>query len=320
MKTAIGIDIGVTKISMVLGTPQGRILLQRRIPTRTGSETLACIEELKKNVSEFIAEARRKKHNLLGIGVGMPGAVDTRAGKVPRSPHLGGWKGLPLRRILEKHSRLPVVVANDANAAAVAEKFFGQGRNLENFVYMTVSTGIGGGIYTAGRLLEGANYVAGEVGHMIIVPEGDLCRCGNAGCLEAYSSGTAIARYAESQVRKGKRTILSERMAREGRLSAQDVGEAARKKDAVALKAYEKAGYYLGIGIANILNILNPQKVILGGGVWRSAPARFHRFMMQSCRHHAWPEAFSRVEIVRSKLRGSVGDLGALALVFEHQG
>lgn len=320
MKTAIGIDIGGTKISMVLGTSAGRILSQRRISTRTGNETKLCIEELKKNLSELMSEARRRKTILLGIGVGIPGAVDTRTGKVPRSPHLGGWKGMPLRGILEKHSRLPVVVANDANAAAVAEKIFGQGKNLDNFVYMTVSTGIGGGIYTGGHLLEGANYVAGEVGHMIIVPEGELCRCGNQGCLEAYSSGTAIARYAESQVRKGKRTILSDRMAREGRLSAKDVGEAARKKDTVALKAYEKAGYYLGIGIANILNILNPKKVILGGGVWQSAPARFHRFMMQSCRHHAWPEAFAKVEIVRSRLRGTVGDLGALALVFEHHG
>ena len=315
--TILGIDIGGTKISLALGNAQGKILAQRRLDTLTGASTSACLGQLQEAVKSLAAEARKKRHRVSGIGIGVPGPVDSRSGKVPRSPHLAGWKGVPLKRLLEKASGVPVIMANDANAAAVAERIFGQGKGCESFVYMTVSTGIGGGIYTGGSLLEGVNFVAGEIGHMIIVPEGNLCRCGNRGCLEAYSSGTAIAQYAESQVRKGKRTVLSDRMARQGRLSAKDVGEAAQKKDGVALKAYEKAGYYLGIGIANILNILNPEKVILGGGVWQSAPVRFHRFMMQSCRHHAWPEAFEKVKIVRSKIKGSVGDLGALALVFE---
>ncbi|HTL46482.1 MAG TPA: ROK family protein [Verrucomicrobiae bacterium] len=317
MKTAIGIDIGGTKISMVLGTPSGKILVHRRIPTRTGAETKACIAELKAAIREILHTAKAKKYKVLGIGIGAPGAVDSRTGIVPRSPHLKGWKGLPLARLLEKEFSLPVLMANDANAAAVAEKIFGQAKGCQHFIYMTVSTGIGGGIYTFGKLLEGANYVAGEIGHMIIVPDGNLCSCGNEGCLEAYSSGTAIARHAESQVRKGKRTILAARMDKQGFLTGRDVGEAATKRDSVAVKSFEKAGYYLGIGIANLLNIINPEKVILGGGVWASAPRRFEQIMMQSCRHHAWPEAVKKVKIVRSKLKGSVGDLGALALVFE---
>lgn len=317
MKTAIGIDIGGTKISMVLGTPEGRILARRRIATRTGDETSLCIQELIESIASLMTFAAARKLRVLGVGVGIPGAVDSVKGVVPRSPHLKGWKGLKLAEILKKKFRVPVFLANDANAAAVAEKIFGQARKCRDFIYMTVSTGIGGGIVVDGKLLEGATFVAGEIGHMTLVPEGNPCKCGNAGCLEAYASGTAIAKEAKAQILSGKRSMLMKNLELEGRFSAKDVGDAASRGDAVALKAYEKAGYYLGIGIANLLNILNPEMILLGGGVWKSAPPEFQKAMVKSCRTHAWPEALKKVRIKKSKLKGSVGDLGALALVFE---
>lgn len=317
MKTAIGIDIGGTKISFVLGTPEGKILARRKIPTRTGDETRACVREMTAVIRELSEWAGRRKFSVLAIGVGIPGAVDSIQGAVPRSPHLKGWKGLKLARILNEEFRVPVFLANDANAAAVAEKVFGQARKCRNFVYMTVSTGIGGGIVVEGRLLEGASFVAGEIGHMTIVPRGNLCKCGNAGCLEAYASGTAIGRAAESLIAQGKKSSLAKILKEQGRVTAQDAGLAAIGGDSLSIQVYQDAGFYLGLGIANLLNILNPELILLGGGVWKSAPPQFRKAMMKSCREHAWPEAMKKVRIKRSKLKGSIGDLGALALAFE---
>lgn len=317
MKTAIGIDIGGTKISLVLGTPEGKILARRKIATRTGEETRACIRELTAVIRDLFKYGAARGHKVSGIGVGIPGAVDSIKGVVPRSPHLKGWKGLKLGAFLRDEFRVPVFLANDANAAAVAEKVFGQARKCRDFVYMTVSTGIGGGLVVHGQLLEGASFVAGEIGHMTVVPEGNACKCGNSGCLEAYASGTAIGRAAQELILKGKRSSLSKLLDLEGRLTAKDVGLAAREGDALSIKVYEDAGYYLGIGLANLLNILNPEMILLGGGVWKSAPAQFQKAMMKSCRRYAWPEAVKKVRIKKSKLKGSIGDLGALALAFE---
>ena len=305
MKYAIGIDIGGTKISLVLGTEKGKILARREIPTCTGTKTKACIQELTANLRALILHSGISPKKILGVGVGCPGAVNSKKGTLPRSPNLPGWTGLPLKRILAKASGLPVFLANDANASALGESFWGAGKNSRNFIYITVSTGIGGGIMINGQLYEGSGYVAGEIGHMSMVPEGRKCHCGQKGCLEAYASGTAIAGY----YREIKKKKVS---------GAKEGGMAARGGDKSAIESYKKAGYYLGIGIANLLNVLNPEKVVIGGGVLKSAHKIFWATMMKSARQHAWPEAFRTVRIVRSQLKGHVGDLGALALVFKN--
>lgn len=316
MKTAIGIDVGGTKISIVIGNTRGRILSRREIPTRVNSEAGDCVKEITANLEEMLRETSLKRSRILGVGVGIPGAVNRIKGVVPRSPHLPGWKNIPLKRIFKRKFSLPVIMANDANAAAVGEKFFGLGKKCEHFIYVTVSTGVGGGIIVHGRLLEGASWVGGEIGHMTIVPNGNQCNCGNYGCLEAYASGTAIAKDAVRRIRKGEKSSLARVLKENGSLSARDVGAAAKARDRLALDVYEQAGYYLGIGIANLLNILNPEVVSLGGGVWKSAPAILRQSMLKSCKAHAWPEAFNQVHIGQSRLKHRVGDLGALALVF----
>ncbi len=310
MKKAIGIDIGGTKISIVTGTDHGKILSQKIIPTLTGAQTARCIE----NMAEEIDRLRRQTAGRIqGIGVGVPGPVDSARGVVPKSPHLKGWEGLPLRKILQKKTGLPIFMNNDANAAAIGEKVFGQGRKKSNFIYVTVSTGIGSGMVLNGKLFEGESFVAGEVGHMTIVPGGASCKCGKKGCLEAYGSGTAIARMARETYSK---EALKKLTGGEP-VSAKILGAAVKKGDKTALGVYRCAGSYLGIGLANILNILNPEMIILGGGVWNSSPKAFWDSMMKSCKREAWPQAFKAVKIVRSNLGGHAGDLGALALVFE---
>lgn len=314
MKKAIGIDIGGTKISVVAGDERGRIFAQKVVPTFKGVHVGKGIAALAAEIQMLRQKSGAK---IEGIGVGIPGPVDTQKGIVPRSPHLEGWEGLPLRDILRKVLKVPVLMGNDANAAALGEKNFGQGRGKSDFIYMTVSTGIGSGVILNGKLFEGVSFVAGEVGHMKIVPEGAPCKCGRFGCLEAYASGTAIARMGEEAFLKRKKKAVLKKLAGGKPVTAQTFGLAARAGDKISLEVYRQAGFYLGIGVANLLNLFNPELIILGGGVWKSAPGEFWKEMMKTCKWNAWPQAFGAVEIVKSKLGGHSGDLGALALGFE---
>jgi len=306
MKYAIGIDIGGTKISLVLGTEKGKILARREVLTRTGSGTSACVKELISNLRALMLQSCVPPQKILGIGVGCPGAVDAAKGVLPRSPNLPGWARLPLRRLLQKATGLPVFLANDANAAALGEQFFGAGKRAQHLVYVTVSTGVGGGIIVDGKLYAGAGSVAGEIGHVSIVPEGKKCACGKRGCLEAYASGTAIAEY----YREAKKKKVS---------GAKEVGLAFRLGDRAAAASYRKAAYYLGIGLANLMNVLNPEVIVIGGGVLKSAPRDYWKAVIRSAKQHAWPEAFRTTRIVKSTILGRSGELGILALVFKDQ-
>ena len=313
---AIGIDIGGTKISIVIGTSSGKILARKEIPTLTGKKTKDCVSNIIATVKELISKTKIKKKEIIGIGVGIPGPVDSRKGIIPRSPNLAGWKGIPLSKKLFKNFGLPVRMANDANAAALGESFFGAGKNSKSFVYITVSTGMGAGIVIDGKLLEGAGFVAGEIGHTHLIFNGISCSCGKKGCFEAYGSGTAIANHVKKEMKKRK-TLVSSLVSPKENFNARVVGVAAKKNDKLSIESYKKAGFHLGLGIANLLNTLNPEKIIIGGGVLKSAPKIFWTEIIKSCRKHAWPEAFKTTKIVPSKLKGQVADLGTLALAFE---
>lgn len=304
MKYAIGIDIGGTKISVTLGNPKGTILVRKKILTRIHAESKACLQEVIQAVQSIFREFKLAPKNILGIGIGAPGAVSSRTGILPRSPNLAGWEGIPIVRILKKKFKLPVYIANDANAAALGELVFGAGKKMKDLIYITVSTGIGGGLILNGQLYEGAGSVAGEIGHMSVVPEGHPCKCGRRGCLEVYASGTAIARfYNETQ---------KEKVA-----GAKEVGLAAALGDSVAVQSYQKAAYYLGIGLANLMNILNPEVIVIGGGVLKSSLPAYWKALLKSTKEHAWPEAYRTTKVLQSPLLGHSGDLGALALVFK---
>lgn len=314
MKYALGVDVGGTKISVTLGSSRGKILARKIFPVRTGRQARQSIKEITETLG-LLAAKKPKGVRLLGIGVGIPGPMDPARGIVERSPHLRGWEGFPLKAHLERKLRLPVRIANDANAAALGEKIFGQSPRVKDLIYLTVSTGIGGGIISEGRLLWGASSGAGEVGHTIIVPEGERCGCGHRGCLEAYASGTAIASYVRAQIRKGRKTRLRQIAGRTGGITAETAALAAAQKDRLALEAFRRAGYYLGIGLANLINLFNPEVISLGGSVMKSARFLWPA-MRQSVRCHAWPSLYKGCRIVKTRLGGRVGDLGALALVF----
>ncbi len=318
-KYGIGMDIGGTKISMILGTARGRILVRRQIPTLKNEKRSACLKNMVFNLNEMLLETGISQKEVAGIGIGIPGAVDSARGTVPRSPNLQGWAGFPLRRYLAKYFKMPVAMTNDANAAVMGEKIFGAGRRAKHLIYMTVSTGVGGGLVVNGCLVEGANFVGGEVGHMVIQAGGNLCNCGQRGCLEAHASGTAISRFVENEIRRGKGTRLVARLGKKRNIEARAIGDAARAGEPLALEAWRQSGFYLGVGIGSLLNILNPELVILGGGVFKSAPAIHWQSMLKSVRQHAWPDAVRAVKLVRTTLGDDVGNLGALALVFAPQ-
>lgn len=314
MKYALGVDIGGTKTSITLGNSLGKILAKKILSTLTGRRTLEGIKQMIDGLLCLKADFPVDR-KIQGVGVGVPGPMNPKTGRVERSPHLGGWEGFPLRSFLEKRLKLPVLITNDANAAALGEKVFGEGRNAKNFVYLTISTGIGGGIVLDGKLLAGSSFGAGEIGHTIVVPGGVRCGCGHRGCLEAYASGTAIAAFVRAEVQSGRKTKVIRLAGPSRRITAEGVAEAAAQGDRLALRAFHRAGYFLGVGLANLINLLNPEKLILGGSVMKSSRFLWPS-MMSSVRENAWPSLYRTCRIVKTSLGDEVGDLGALALVF----
>ena len=309
----IGVDIGGTKISVPLGNQNGQISGKTIFPTRHRQQVKHSISEIQSSISHLLEAHRIDGRSLIGIGVGVPGPMDSRRGVIERSPNLPGWNGLPLKSILERRFKTRVVVDNDANAAALGEAYFGLGRKVSDFIYVTVSTGIGSGIVASGKLIKGANGGAGEIGHMTVVPNGNRCNCGKRGCLEAYASGTAIAQPVKRALKKGTRSRCFKQM-KPSDITGRVIAEAARKGDHLAIQARQIAADFLGLGLANVMNLLNPKLIILGGGVMETVHHFWHP-MMTAIRREAWPSHLKGCKIVRSRLGTCVGDLGAFALV-----
>lgn len=312
----IGIDVGGTKISVSLGLRSGKIKKRRAFSSRKGLNPQQSFLDIKKAVQELLASQKITAKDLLGIGIGVPGPVHPVKRQIERSPNLPKWKGFPLKEKLRQAFSISVFLENDADAAALGEKYFGDGRGISDFVYITVSTGVGSGIVINNCLVRGSGGVAGELGHLTIVPNGLRCLCGKNGCLEAYASGTGIAGLARRLLKQTK-TPSSLRKLSTQNITGSLISKAAREKDKIAIQARETAADYLGIGIANVINLLNPKRIILGGGVMETV----HNFwspMMKAVKREAWPLAFSSCEIKRSSLLGRTGDLGAIAVVLEN--
>jgi len=320
MRKIVGIDIGGTKISCLLATKNGQPLDEKTIPTFKGKMAHKSIRELLKTVEFLLKQNKVPLKDIQGIGVALPGPVNPQKGTVPWSPNMPGWKGRPLSKILRNKFRVPVFMDNDANAAAMGEKLFGAGRKVGNLIYVTVSTGVGGGIVLNGKVHRGASFCGGEIGHMTVVPGGNRCQCGKSGCLEAYSSGTAIALAAKKRLRN-LRSFSDFRNAFRSPdlITGEVVFEAAKFGDVTARKVFAEAGKFLGVGLANLVNVLNPEMIVLGGSVMK-ARAYFWKAMMGALRENSWPMALSACEIRLTALGSYVGNLGAAALVLEPAG
>jgi glucokinase len=276
MALTIGVDVGGTKVAGGLVDDDGAILarLQRATPTRASESTRdAIIEVIRELSTGSAAEA---------VGVGAAGFVDEKRASVLFAPNVPGWRNEPLRDVLERELKLPVVVENDANAAAWGEAEYGAGRGEDFLVVVTVGTGIGGGIILDGELFRGRYGVAGEIGHLVIEANGRPCGCGNRGCWEQYASGNALlreARWRAAESRDKATVLLDLGDGTPEGVSGVDVTEAARKGDPVATESFESVGRWLGLGLADLAAVLDPGRFVIGGGVSAAgdlllAPAR----------------------------------------------
>lgn len=259
----IGVDIGGTKISAALLSLNGKFELQETWPTHAETGSEGVFQQLVAIIRYLLSQAGTETSAIKIIGIACAGLIDARSGIILTSPNLP-WTSFPLRQRVEVEIGIPVFVMNDANAAALGEHVYGVGKGMNDLIYITVSTGIGGGLILGGRLYAGFQGLGGEVGHMTIEPGGPLCTCGNRGCWEALSSGWAMAREARYGLAQGIPSPLGEI----GKtITAEDVYKAAMEGDGLAQSVIQRAAHYLGVGLANLVNLFNPQLIIIGGGV-----------------------------------------------------
>ncbi len=300
----IGVDLGGTNIRAALIADDGRILARVRRETR-GADGL---EPTLARIAAAIEEVRESEPSIAisGVGIGCPGPLDPRTGIVLRAPNLPGWIDVPLKAVLEGLVSMPVVVENDANAAALGESWLGAGEGASSLVLITLGTGIGGGIVLGGRIWRGALGFAGEIGHTMFVLDGHPCGCGNRGCLEQYASATGLVRRAREAIASGKRTSLGTRPA----ITAAVIHQEAKAGDALALDLLAETGRILGIAIGSIGNFLNPEVVILGGGLSNAGTLLFDPLRAE-VRKHAFAEVAETLRIVPAALGDDAGVLGA---------
>lgn len=281
-----------------------RPLVHERVETRSGEPG---VYERMKGVIKSIWPAAG---GVQAIGVASPGPLDPHAGYVLKTPNIPEWENFPLAPSLKKDFQVPAFLDNDANLAALGEWKFGVARGHRNVLYLTVSTGVGGGVIAENQLLQGYHGLATELGHTILDPDGPLCSCGFAGHLEAFSSGPAIARYVSEQLEAGVKSTLT----LSEHPDALAIAEAAKRGDALAIAAYARAGEYLGIGVANFLHAFDPSIVIFGGGVSLVGPLLFDPFRASLQRHVFHPRYLEGLKIEMAALGDDAGLLGALAL------
>jgi glucokinase len=288
----------------------------RSEPTRSHQGADAVIERIVRMIdtviAETVAQTGASRADFAGIGVGAPGPLDRKRGVVVTTPNLG-WVDFPLRDVIGTATRLPVRIDNDANCATLGEWWLGAAAGANNVIGMTIGTGIGGGIILDGRLYHGASDVAGEIGHTTIDVTGRLCKCGNYGCLEAYASGPSIADRAREAVASDDGGLLVRMVGGDlSRISAATVYEAAKGGDEVALDVVRETARLLGAGIANLLNIFNPDVVVIAGGVTQAGDSLFSP-LRKEVRKRAFRPAVEACRIVPGLLPGSAGVVGAVA-------
>ncbi|HKK27040.1 MAG TPA: ROK family protein [Gemmatimonadota bacterium] len=313
----VGVDLGGTSINVgVVPFEGGTVLGMRSLPTEARRGAKSVVDRMIGMIRDAMKDAAREasigEGAYLGIGLGSPGPLDRASGTVIETPNLG-WRNFPLRDLVANEIGLEAVLDNDANAAALGEYWVGAGRGVSSLLGVTLGTGIGGGIVLDGKVYHGVSDVAGEIGHMTIDPTGRRCNCGNYGCLEAYASGPAIAARAVEGLRSGTASILPEMAGGEsGEVTAETVYEAIVAGDLYAKEVMRETAGFLGTGIANLINLLNPEMVVISGGVTRAGDHLFEPLRAE-VRRRAFRRAAERCRIVASELGGMAGVIGAAA-------
>ncbi len=310
----IGIDLGGTKISTALVNHSGEIITHDYRETCAAEGQQAIVKRMLDAAREVMARAEATPAQVAAVGIGAPGPLEIETGMTMSPPNLPGLNHTPLKQLIEDGLGIPAFLEKDANAAALGELRFGAGKGAKHMIYITASTGVGSGLILGEKLYYGANGMAGELGHTTVLPNGPLCGCGNRGCLEALASGTAIARRACERVARGVPTLIADLAENDrGCITAELVAEAAAQGDTEAREILAEAMNYLGIGVANLVNLFNPQLVVIGGGLANIGETLFEpvRRAVDRC---AFPKPAQTVQVVQAELGDYVGVLGAAAV------
>ncbi|MDP8212390.1 MAG: ROK family protein [Candidatus Zapsychrus exili] len=298
----IGVDVGGTNIKLGLVNRSGKIIDRSDLTT----ESFACnkqklIKAIADNILSLIDRNNVLKSNVLGIGIGLPGLVDAKAGIVNFLPNIPGWKNVPLKNILKKKISLPVFLDNDVNLMALGEWKFGAGRGYKNLICITLGTGVGGGLILNNSIYRGEGFVAGEIGHIPINEKGPSCNCGSQGCFEQYVGNKQILEKA-AKIFKNKNIML------------EDVFDLAEKENTRAIQLWEEIAAHIGNGLIGVVNVLNPRLIVIGGGVSKSYKY-LNKVISNTIKSRAMKTQADMVKIVRAKLGDDAAIIGAHVLV-----
>ncbi len=307
----VGVDFGGTHLRAALIDEPGTIHERLKHETQARLGPSGVIDRIAAAVRDM-ANHVPADGEVAGVGVIAPGPADPFKGVVLNAPNLSGWTNIPLASELEQRVSLPVWIGNDANLAALAEHRYGAGQGLSDIIYLTISTGIGSGFIVHNKLLLGATGMAGEGGHMQIVPDGPLCGCGNRGCVESLASGPNIAQEAAARLRRGLPSSLHS-LGHEP--TPRDVVQAAREGDQMATELLQQAGGYIGMAVANLVHLFNPQRIIIGGGVSNAGDLLFDP-IRKIANQRVMAGYRGTFDVLPAALGDNVGLLGAAALAF----
>jgi glucokinase len=312
-------DLGGTKMVVALVSPEGKVIDRFRQPTLANEGPETVIERLCSGIDFLLDRNNTLPRQLEAISLGVAGIIDTRNGIVDKAPNLPGWENLQLKDKIYERYNVPVHILNEADAAALGEHRCGAGKGLRNIILITLGTGIGGGLVLDGRLFLGSSGSAFEIGHMVIKEDGPECGCGKRGCLETLASGTAIGREAKRRIIEGESSMLIDMV--EGsieNITAEKVHKAAKQGDSLALKVLTGASYYLGLGMSNLVSIINPEMIIVGGSV-----AKMGNLLLDPVRQMVKDKTFAlmvkNLKIVPAHLGEDAGLIGAASYALDQE-
>lgn len=314
----IGLDLGGTKILASVVDEDGKILSRCKKKTKAEKSCQDVITRIALCARGAVEEAGLDWKSIRAAGIGAPGALNPQTGVIDLAPNLN-WKNIPLRDLLAKELDIPVFINNDVNMGVLGEHRIGAGVGLQNVVGIFIGTGIGGGLVFNGRIYEGSSFMAGEIGHIPMVENGPLCGCGKKGCFEAVAGRLAIVREIQTEFKNGRKTVLQGMTSGElTNIKSKHLAQAWKDKDPLVMEQIAKAAHYIGLGVSIAITILNPDAVILGGGVVEALDADFIKLIVRSAREHTIPPLFKATKICRALLGDDAIIIGSALYAREH--
>jgi len=309
-KWLAGVDIGGTTIKMAFVSLQGDIVDKWEIYTNKSENGKHIPTEIARSIENKLSEQHKTKEILAGLGVGAPGPINDEDGSVAVGVNIGWEKNFPLKAKLEQELSLPVIVDNDANVAAIGEMWKGAGERAKDVLCVTLGTGVGGGVIANGEVLHGVNGAAGEIGHItVVVDDGAPCNCGKKGCLETVASATGVVRFAKEMLKTSEQESKLRSMDID-RLTAKDIFDLAKEMDPLANEIVKRITHYLGLALANASNVINPKKIVIGGGVSKAGNILLNP-LKEEFQKFAFPRVSEGAELTIAKLENDAGVIGA---------